>query len=338
MKILLNDLECEVLEGETLLKVALRKGLSIPSLCSAQGALHKASCMVCVVKNTSNGQIIPSCTTYPEEGMTIDTESEEIRTIRKMSLELLLSDHRADCEAPCSLVCPEGLDVGKLLCCYDSGHYIEAHRLISESFSLPEIACNTCKAPCEKACRRGTVDTPVSIRSIIKEVAGMIAYTHLTPGPSPKEHLTPGPSPKERGGRKRENKKIFQSRLGRFTDNEKERLKSTTTTTSRCLHCACEGRVTCNLRALATSFGIKRPRYTPSSAIPAMNKQYVNGFIWFEQAKCIKCGLCVYNSRNGFTFKDRGFGMQVVLPEENAGHINEALTELCPTGALYLRK
>jgi hypothetical protein len=27
--------------------------------------------------------------------------------------------------------------------------------------------------------------------------------------------------------------------------------------------------------------------------------------------------------------------MQVVLPEENASHINEALIELCPTGALY---
>jgi uncharacterized Fe-S cluster protein YjdI len=44
----------------------------------------------------------------------------------------------------------------------------------------------------------------------------------------------------------------------------------------------------------------------------------------------------VYNSRNGFTFKDRGFGIQVVLPEENAVHVNEALAELCPTGALYL--
>jgi predicted molibdopterin-dependent oxidoreductase YjgC len=236
-----------------------------------------------------------------------------------LSLELLLSDHRADCEAPCSLVCPSGLDVEKMLYYYDSVQYREAYYLVSESFSLPEIACDTCKAPCEKACRRGSIDTAVSIRAIIKEVAGMFEYTHRD---------------KEKGERKKE-KNLYQSRLGRFTESERERLKTTTATPSRCLHCACEGRAKCKLRTLATSAGIKRSRYATSSKLPAMHKQHVNGSIWFEQAKCIKCGLCVYNSRNGFTFKDRGFGMQVVLPDENAGHINESLTELCPTGALF---
>jgi predicted molibdopterin-dependent oxidoreductase YjgC len=320
MKILLNNLACEVREDETLLAAARRNGFAIPSLCSAEGAVHKASCMVCVVKNRDNGQILPSCTTYPVEGMHIETESEELRTIRKLSLELLLSDHRADCEAPCSLVCPKGLEIEKLLNFYDSVRYREAHDLISEIFSLPAIDCDTCKAPCEKACRRGTVDTAVAIRAIIREIAGMFA-----------------PTPREQGNSIRTtDKTLFQSRLGRFTASERERLKTSTTTPSRCLHCACVGRDGCQLRLLATSAGIKRPRYTNSSVLPAMTKQQINSRLWFEQAKCIKCGLCVYNSRNGFTFKDRGFGMQVVLPEENAIHINEALAELCPTGALYV--
>jgi len=323
MKILLDNQECEVLGGETLMVAAQRKGLFIPSLCYAEGAVHKASCMVCVVKNTSNGQIIPSCTTYPEEGMQIETENEEIRNIRKMSLELLLSDHRADCEAPCSQVCPKGLDVEQVLNYYDLAKYEDAHRLISEAFSLHEIGCDVCKAPCEKACRRGTIDRAVSIRAIIKEVAGMFRYIA---------------NPLKVNSVETTYNNLYQSKLGRFTESERERLKSTVTTPSRCLHCACEGRVKCKLRTLATSAGIKRPRYATSSKLPAMFKQYVNGAIWFEQAKCIKCGLCVYNSQNGFTFKDRGFGMQVVLPNENSGHINETLTELCPTGALYLQK
>ena len=320
MKILLNTLECDVLEGETLMATARRKGLSIPSLCSAAGAVHKASCMVCIVKNLSNGQIIPSCTTYPVEGMNIETDSEEIRTIRLQSLELLLSDHRADCEAPCSLVCPKGLDVERMLDYYDTGRYRESYALVSATFLLPEIGCDTCKAPCEKACRRGTIDTAVAIRAIIKEVAGMFELTQQRIE-IPQSHT---------------DKNLFQSKLGRFTASERERLKTTTTTPSRCLHCACAGRIGCQLRLLATSAGIKRPRYTISSALQAMNRQHVNGNLWFEQAKCIKCGLCVYNSRNGFTFKDRGFGMQVVLPEENAGHVDETLAELCPTGALYV--
>ena len=320
MKIWLNHIACEVPEGETLLVAARRKGVSVPSLCSAEGAVHKASCMVCVVKNLSNGQIIPSCTTYPEEGMHFETESEEIRAIRMQSLELLLSDHRADCEAPCSLVCPKGLEVEQMLNHYDAGRYNESHALVSAVFSLPEIGCDTCKAPCEKACRRGTIDTAVSIRAIIKEVAGMFDPTLR----NVENRIS------------KTDKILFQSKLGRFTASEKERLKTTTTTASRCLHCACAGRAGCQLRLLATDAGIKRPRFAMSSVLPALTRQHVNGRLWFEQAKCIRCGLCVYNSRNGFTFKDRGFGMQVVLPEENVSHVNEALAELCPTGALYV--
>jgi len=67
-----------------------------------------------------------------------------------------------------------------------------------------------------------------------------------------------------------------------------------------------------------------------------MRKEHVTGSMWFEPAKCIRCGLCVYNSNNGFTFKDRGFGMQVVIPDGNKMNVSEELTELCPTGALYL--
>jgi outer membrane protein assembly factor BamB len=46
----------------------------------------------------------------------------------------------------------------------------------------------------------------------------------------------------------------------------------------------------------------------------------------------------VYNSDNGFTFKDRGFGMQVVIPEENKPNVGQALAKLCPTGAIYLKQ
>ena len=119
MNILINNIETEVLDGETILEAARRSGNAIPSLCYAKGAKHKSSCMVCAVKNQANGQIIPSCTTYPTEGINIDTDSEEVRNVRVLSLELLLSDHRADCEAPCSMVCPKGLDIERVLGYYD---------------------------------------------------------------------------------------------------------------------------------------------------------------------------------------------------------------------------
>ena len=319
MNIIINNNTVEVLQSESLIETARRCGYTIPSLCYEKGAKHKSSCMVCAVKNCETGQIIPSCTTSPTEGMQIETDTEEVRLVRSLSLELLLSDHRADCEAPCSMVCPNGLDVERILVYYDAGDYKKAHSLIADIFSLPEVGCDTCKAPCEKACRRGTIDKAVQIRTIIKEMSGIEESAELEKDDFPKP-----------------DKKLFISRLGRFSAKEKEILKENTTVPSNCLHCACAGKKGCKLRLYATAEGIKRPRYEANSALPVMNKMHVNGNMWFEQAKCIRCGLCVYNSENGFTFKDRGFGMQVMLPEENKINIKEELAELCPTGAIYL--
>ena len=323
MQVTIKQTKVEVLAGETLLETAKRIGYDIPSLCYAKGAKHKASCMVCVVKDCTTGQFIPSCTTCPTEEMHIDTEGEEVQTIRTLSLELLLSDHRADCEAPCSMVCPQGLDVERMLNLYDSGRHEEAHVLIAGAFTLTALECNTCKAPCEKICRRASVDQAVPIRAIIGELAGK---------------YEPIPMVTKKDIRKTD-KAVFQSRLGRFTESEKKWLREPETQTpkpSGCLHCACAGREGCKLRLYATAAGIKRPRYELSSALPAMRKQHVTGNMWFEPAKCIRCGLCVYNSNNGFTFKDRGFGMQVIIPDENRKNVSEELAELCPIGALYL--
>jgi len=59
--------------------------------------------MVCVVKNLTTNQIIPACSTLVAEGMEIDTECDEVKELRKMSLELLLSDHMAVCKPPCDV-------------------------------------------------------------------------------------------------------------------------------------------------------------------------------------------------------------------------------------------
>ncbi|MCD7914237.1 MAG: 2Fe-2S iron-sulfur cluster-binding protein [Tannerellaceae bacterium] len=322
MDITINTQTVEVLPGETIIETARRAGYQIPSLCYAQGARHTSSCMVCAVKNCLTGQLIPSCTTFPSEGMVIETEGEEVTQVRTLSLELLLSDHRADCEAPCSMVCSKGLDVERVLDLYDCGLVQEARALLAQTFRLPDIGCDDCKAPCEKACRHGTVDQAVAIRSIIREVAALDEEDTVFNGAGPV----------------RPDKKMYLSRLGRFDSKEKQQLKETVRTPSRCLHCACAGKEGCKLRLYATGQGIKRSRYEASSALPVMHRVHVRDNIWFEQAKCIRCGLCVYNTSDGFTFKDRGFGMQVMLPEENRQNIPEHLARLCPTGAIYIKE
>lgn len=347
MKIIVNDKELEV-SGEHVLIEELREaGYSIPSLCYASHmpngspAQHQASCMVCMVRNEANDQMIPSCSTYPVEGMRIDTESEEVKALRKMSLELLLSDHRADCEAPCTMVCPSGIDVARVILHYDRGQMTEAKSVLAAAVAdLNNLPCNECKGGCEKACRRKTIDNNVTIKDIINKVVSIQTAAPPTPEgeiENAQHAHSPVPvsssllvSPSGVGG--------AVSKLGRYSDAEKAWLKEVYSQPSRCLHCACEGQEGCKLRQYASEAGIKSTRYGVSSHQLVKEQQHIIGRLYFEPAKCVRCGLCVLNSEDGFTFQHRGFDMQVVIPDESKSHVDESLAELCPTGALFLRK
>ena len=322
MRITINDRIVETLEGETLLETCRRVGIKVPSLCYAPNAVHKPSCMVCMVQDLSRSQMIPSCSTYPVEGMRIDTESPQVVSLRKMALDLLLRDHRADCEAPCVTVCPHGLNIEGMLASYDKEDYLRARKYLAAVFDLPSVACEGCKAPCEKVCRRNSVDAHVEIRSIVKELA---AREDLPVQGDPADVQV-------------QDKTRFSSRQGVFTEQEKIRLRAERPLASNCLHCACAARSDCRLRDLATEAGIKTPRFGVSSAQPFKKRKHITGDLWFEPAKCIHCGLCVYNTVDGFSFKGRGFTMQVDIPEASYENVSESLAELCPTGALSLMR
>lgn len=320
MKITVNNRTLEVSGERTLLEELRDAGCDIPSLCYAGKAKHEASCMVCMVRDVATSQMLPSCSTFPTEGMQLDTESEDVKNMRRMSLELLLSDHRADCEAPCVVVCPAKIDVARVILHYDRGQMDKAKAVLLETASADQLPCVGCKASCEKACRRGTLDTAVSVRAIIEEVAKYKAVIPNTASSAAKVQHS------------------FSSKLGRYSEAEKEWLKEVYNQPSRCLHCACEGKDKCKLREYASQAGIKSSRYGVSSHQMVKEQQHVSGRLYYEPAKCVRCGLCVYNSQNGFTFQHRGFDMQVLIPEENKAHIDEHLADLCPTGALFLRQ
>ena len=330
MRIIVNGNEIVVTGQRVLIEELRERGLHIPSLCYNSEAKHQASCMVCMVKDVKSGQMIPSCSTFPYEGMDIDTDSEEVVEMRKMGLELLLSDHRADCEAPCSIVCPAKIDVAQILLYIDREQTDKAYTLLASAVDVHNIPCTDCKAPCEKACRRGAVDKCVDIRKIITELSQLKIENGKLKMDSGKDNFQLSTF----------NFQLhkYASKLGRYTDTEKEWLRENYTQQSHCLHCACEGKEKCQLRECASEAKIKSSRYGVSSHQQVKVQIHVNGRLYFEPAKCIRCGLCVYNSQNGFTFMYRGFDMQVVIPEENKNNVDEEIADLCPTGALFVRK
>ncbi|MCF8367073.1 MAG: FAD-dependent oxidoreductase [Bacteroidales bacterium] len=171
MKIKLNHKIITIPEGITIFQAAGMEGISIPTMCYSEGNHNHPSCMICVVKDAKSGKLLPSCATMAGDGMEILTDDEEVFDARKEALELLMSDHVGDCEAPCRIACPAFMDIPKMNRLIAAGIFDEALQVVKEEIALPLILGYICDAPCEKVCRRATVDEAVSICQLKKFVA-----------------------------------------------------------------------------------------------------------------------------------------------------------------------
>jgi heterodisulfide reductase subunit A2 len=81
--------------------------------------------------------------------------------------------------APCVQTCPAGTNVQGYIALIKSGRYEEAVKLIMEKIPLPGTLGRVCPAPCEKACRRVDVDTPVAIRELKRFAADQVNFCDL---------------------------------------------------------------------------------------------------------------------------------------------------------------
>ena len=176
-------------QGETILNVCKSVGIDIPALCHDPKLKPFSSCFVCVVaiKGYRNHQ--PSCSTIVQEGMEIFTNTPEVVKSRKMALELLLSNHYADCVAPCTLTCPAGVDVQGYISLIEKGLYQEAVALIKETNPLPAVCGRVCVRPCEDECRRQLTEDniPVGIDYLKRYVSDfdLVSESPFTPEVKP---------------------------------------------------------------------------------------------------------------------------------------------------------
>jgi len=95
--------------------------------------------------------------------MRVESETDQVHAARRGALELLLSDHVGDCMGPCQAICPAGMDIPTMIRQIDAGDLPGAIRTIKAHIALPAVLGRICPAPCEKGCRRGQADAPVSI-------------------------------------------------------------------------------------------------------------------------------------------------------------------------------
>jgi NADP-reducing hydrogenase subunit HndD len=97
INLFINDQKVSVQAGTTVLAAAKKLKINIPTLCNHDDLCVAGNCRVCIVEQKGARTLIASCATPVTEGMEIHTNTLKVRNARKHVIELLLSEHRADC-------------------------------------------------------------------------------------------------------------------------------------------------------------------------------------------------------------------------------------------------
>jgi predicted molibdopterin-dependent oxidoreductase YjgC len=97
IKLTINGKRCEGEKGQTILEVANAYDIWIPTLCYDPRLIPFGACRLCLVSVEGARALLPACTAEITPDMKVTTSNERIESIRKTIIELLLSDHPADC-------------------------------------------------------------------------------------------------------------------------------------------------------------------------------------------------------------------------------------------------
>ena len=127
--------------------------------------------MICIVHELKSDTLIPACSAPVAAGMEIETHNEKVKEMRKDTLEMLLSEHVGDCEAPCHRACPANMNIPLMIRQIKAKNYADAIITVKGDIALPAVLGRICSAPCENGCKRGFYDSPVSICHLKRFVA-----------------------------------------------------------------------------------------------------------------------------------------------------------------------
>ncbi len=173
-KLKINGKEIQADNNKTLLEVIRENNITdMPTLCHSEMLEPFTSCFLCLVDIEGARSMRPSCATKVMDGMVVHADSQKVNESRKMNLELLLSNHYADCYPPCRLKCPANMDIQGYIALASRGLYKEGQKLMKETNPLTVICGRVCARPCEDDCRRQYVDESVDIKNIKRYMADL---------------------------------------------------------------------------------------------------------------------------------------------------------------------
>ena len=128
--LIIDGIECSGAKGDTVLQVARKNDIYIPTLCWLKGLTPIGSCRMCVVEEARSSKFLTACTTPAENGMNVSTKTERLFNYRRQILELLFAGRNhfcmfcsqtGDCELQ-RLAIEHGMDSVRYPFLYDTFH------------------------------------------------------------------------------------------------------------------------------------------------------------------------------------------------------------------------
>ena len=144
-------------ENSTVLEVAYKEGIKIPTLCHLKDINNIGACRMCLVENAKIGKLQAACVLPVAEGMEIVTNSKKVLDARRFVLELILSEHDRSCltcerNKSCELqALAEELGLSEIR--FDGknrSHTVDDHSLSVVRNNNKCILCRRCIAACSK--------------------------------------------------------------------------------------------------------------------------------------------------------------------------------------------
>jgi len=95
--IVINGNELFFEADETILDVALRNNIEIPTLCYLKGTIPHGACRICVVEVEGVEKLMTACETFASSNMIVETGSPRVVEARRSIIQLMLSSGNHNC-------------------------------------------------------------------------------------------------------------------------------------------------------------------------------------------------------------------------------------------------